>query len=253
MATDRAGCRSGTVFSGKLSSEVLSSTVAVFSSTRVGPVRSACDIIGLRRIRDCGMTFRDVRNLKKQIRRTALSRRDDQQHKDELSARIVGAFMSLPEYATASSVMFYIDVRSEVRTRQFLPDALHSGKTIVVPWCNDRGELELFRLAGLDELETGRYQIPEPRENLRNLPDKQVSLEEPDVIIVPGIGFDVRGGRVGSGRGYYDKLLKHVRTDTQIIALAFECQMLDEIPVAEHDVLMDKVITEDRIYPGQGR
>ncbi|MCH2202889.1 MAG: 5-formyltetrahydrofolate cyclo-ligase [Fuerstiella sp.] len=195
----------------------------------------------------------DIRKLKSQIRRTARSRRDDQQHKDELSDRIVGAFMSLPEYATASTVMFYIDARSEVRTHQSLPDALESDKTIIVPWCNDRGELELFHLEGMDELEIGKYRIPEPRNDLRALSEKQVCVKELDVIMVPGTGFDTRGARIGSGKGYYDKLLKQVRTDTQLIALAFECQMFDEIPIADHDVLMDKVITEDRIYLTHGR
>ena len=161
--------------------------------------------------------------------------------------------MALPEYAMASTVMFYVGVRSEVRTRTDLESALDSGKTIVVPWCNAHSKLELFRLNSMDELAIGMYGIPEPRQRMRCLPEKQVAMEEIDLIMVPGLAFDPRGARMGHGKGYYDRLLEHARPNTPLIALAFECQMFDAIPVAPHDVFMDKVITEDRIYTGIGR
>ena len=184
---------------------------------------------------------------KNELRRTAHDNRNKQENKDELSEWIVGAFMSLSEYTTASTVMFYIDVRSEVRTRHALSEALESGKNIVVPWCNDDGELELFHLQSMDELETGMYGILEPSQELRRLPQKQVELKELDLIMVPGVGFDATGARMGHGKGYYDKLLENARQDTPLVALAFECQIFDEIPVASHDVFMDKIITESRL------
>ncbi len=194
-----------------------------------------------------------IRERKDALRKQAHANRNAQENKDELSRRIVGAFMSLPEYATAETVMFYIDVRSEVRTRHDLEQALLSGKTIVVPWCNVDGELELFRLDSMDELETGMYKILEPQAALRGLPEKQVNVEALDLIMVPGVGFDRRGARTGHGKGYYDKLLQHARMNTPLIALAFECQLFDEIPVADHDIFMDKIITEDHVYTGRGR
>lgn len=194
-----------------------------------------------------------IQDRKNALRRQAHDNRNAQENKDELSRRIVGAFMSLPEYATAETVMFYIDVRSEVRTRLDLQQALDSGKTIIVPWCNEDGELELFRLTSMDELEIGMYRILEPKAELRHLPEKQVAVSELDLIMVPGVGFDKRGGRMGHGKGYYDKLLEHARPDTPLVALAFECQLFEEIPVASHDVFMDKIITEDAVYQGLGR
>lgn len=194
-----------------------------------------------------------VQERKNELRKLAHANRNAQDNKDELSRRIVGAFMALPEYATANTVMFYIDVRSEVRTRHDLEHALQSGKTVVVPWCNAEGELELFRLESMDELETGMYRILEPRQELRALPEKQVSVEELDLIMVPGVAFDARGARMGHGKGYYDKLLEHARPDTPLVALAFECQLFDEIPVAAHDIFMDMIITEERVIPGRGR
>ena len=190
---------------------------------------------------------------KQQIREAAHAARRAQEDKDEISRGIVARFMGLPEYDVASTVMFYVDVRAEVRTRHDLPTALESGKRIIVPWCNDAGELELFHLESMDELEIGMYKILEPTSELKANPDKHVKPEDLDLIMVPGVGFDRRGGRTGHGKGYYDKLLEHARPDTPLVALAFECQMFDEIPMQSHDVFMDKVVTEDAVYDGIGR
>lgn len=191
--------------------------------------------------------------LKAQMRETAHARRKDQPDKDPLSRQIMATFFALPQYAAAKTVMLYLDVRSEVRTRHDLPAALASGKKIVVPWCNHAGELELFHLENLDELAVGMYKILEPKAELRNMPAKQVDVQELDLIMVPGVAFDRQGGRMGHGKGYYDKLLEHARRDTPLVALAFECQLFPEIPVQPHDVFMDMVITESAVYPGRGR
>ena len=84
--------------------------------------------------------------LKAEIRKVAFANRRNQEDKDSISRRIMATFMEQPEYQQANTVMFYVDVRAEVRTRHDLPDALASGKKIVVPWCNADGELELFHL-----------------------------------------------------------------------------------------------------------
>ncbi len=191
--------------------------------------------------------------LKKQIREQAHANRNAQENKDELSRQIVRRFMALPEYQTAKTVLFYLDVRSEVRTRHSLEDALASGKKIVVPYCVEGEILELFHLENMDELSLGMYRILEPKPELRSLSAKQVPVEEIDLIMVPGVAFDRRGGRTGHGKGYYDKLLEHARPETPLVALAFECQMFPEIPMQDHDVFMGKVITEQAIYEGLGR
>ncbi len=194
----------------------------------------------------------DLYTLKQQIREQAHANRNAQPDKDEISRRIVASFMAQPEYAAARTVMFYVDVRSEVRTRNDLAAALQTGKRIVVPYCVD-GELELFHLESMDELELGMYRILEPKADLRSVPSKRIDVEELDLIMVPGVGFDRRGGRTGHGKGYYDKLLEHARLETPLIALAFECQLFPEIPMQSHDMFMDKVITESAVYEGLGR
>jgi 5-formyltetrahydrofolate cyclo-ligase len=189
---------------------------------------------------------------KAEIRSQAHANRNAQENKDDLSRAICAKFMALSEYAAATTVMFYVDVRSEVRTRHSLPDALKSGKRIVIPYCVE-GLLELFLLEDMQELEIGMYKILEPRAELRSLPAKRVSPDEIDLVMVPGVAFDRTGGRMGHGFGYYDKLLEHARADAPLVALAFECQLFPEIPTQAHDIFMDKLITEKSVYQGKGR
>jgi len=195
----------------------------------------------------------DFQARKKAIREQAHANRNAQPDKEELSRQICEKFLALPAYIAAKTAMFYIDVRSEVRTRQHLPQALASGKKIIVPWCNDKGELELFHLTSVEELAVGMYRILEPKPELRMLPEKLVQAEDLDIVMVPGVAFDRSGARMGHGKGYYDKLLQHARKDAPLVALAFECQMFPEIPVAPHDIFMDMIITEMAEYPGKGR
>ncbi|MFN6107803.1 MAG: 5-formyltetrahydrofolate cyclo-ligase [Planctomycetaceae bacterium] len=194
-----------------------------------------------------------IQEQKKAIREQAHANRKDQEHKDELSREICARFMALPEYQRARTAMFYVDVRTEVRTRQDLATALAHGKTIVVPWCNDQGELELFRLESMEDLALGMYKILEPKPELRHLPERQVDVKSLDIVMVPGVAFTREGARMGHGKGYYDKLLEHARPDAPLVALAFECQLFPEIPTQSHDVFMDKIITEKGVYTGKGR
>lgn len=195
----------------------------------------------------------DFAQRKQALREQAHANRNAQPNKDELSRLICGAFLQLPAYQAAATVLFYLDVRSEVRTRHTLPEALTSGKRIIVPWCNPAGELELFHLKHMEELAVGMYKILEPKPELRGLPERQLAPTELDLVMVPGVAFDRSGARMGHGKGYYDKLLQHARPDAPLVALAFECQLFPEIPTAPHDVFMDQVITEKAIYPGRGR
>lgn len=189
---------------------------------------------------------------KNEIRKAAHAARKEQTDKETVSKQITDRVMGLAQYQSAGCVMWYVDVRDEARTRHALPDAVAGDKKIVIPFCVD-GELELFLLESMDELETGMYKILEPREDLRGVPEKRVDVKDLDLILVPGVAFDAVGGRTGHGKGYYDKLLENARPETPLVALAFECQMFDEIPMQDHDIFMDKVVTEAKVYDGKGR
>lgn len=198
------------------------------------------------------MTEQELADQKTAIRTAAHAARKAQPDKEAVSARITDRVMEMPQYHNAHCVMWYVDVRDEVRTRHALPEALTQGKKVVVPYCVD-GELELFWLESMDELELGMYRILEPRAELRTVGEKKVLPQELDFVMVPGVAFDREGGRTGHGKGYYDKLLQHARPDAPLVALAFECQMFPEIPMQPHDIFMDAVVTEEAVYPGRGR
>jgi 5-formyltetrahydrofolate cyclo-ligase len=196
----------------------------------------------------------DPQARKAAIRELARKNRVAQKDKEPVSRIICTKFMALPAYSAARTVMWYVDAGSEVRTRHTLPEVLGHGKRVVVPWCVvETNTLELFLLEDMGELVEGAYKILEPKPELRHLPNKVVHPEELDLVMVPGTAFDLRGGRMGQGKGYYDRLLSTARKNAPLVGMAFDCQLFDEIPVAAHDVFMDQVLTETREIRGRGR
>ena len=191
------------------------------------------------------------------LRRQAYDARNAQENKDEVSRTIVDRFVALPEYAAARTTMWYLDVRSEVRTRHQLGQALTAGKRIIVPYCTVDGsganKLGLWHLTAMDELVVGKWKILEPPRERWGEAGKEVDPRDLDLVMVPGVGFARDGARMGNGQGYYDRLLHQVRPDAPLIALAYECQMFPELAVGPQDIYMDKVITEKAAYEGRGR
>ena len=188
---------------------------------------------------------------KGKMRREAYDRRNAQENKDEVSAAAVEKFMALPEYEKAHTIMWYIDCRSETRTKpQLLAEVEKGEKKIIVPYCtedeNGENKLGLWHMESLEEMVVGKWNILEPPKELWGNPEKEVTPEELDMIMVPGVGFDRDGGRMGNGQGYYDRTMEKVRPDCFLIALCYESQLFDNILVAPHDVYMDKVVTEKK-------
>ena len=162
------------------------------------------------------------------------------------SEQIRSLLFQLPEFVSAGTVMFFISFRSEVMTEGMIKGALALGKRVVVPVTDlDHRRLILSALEDFErDLAVSTYGILEPkREKV-----KEVRAEELDLIIAPGSVFDERGGRIGYGGGYYDELLGRVSGETLVAALAFQFQVVDEVPVREgHDIPVHKIITEERV------
>lgn len=195
---------------------------------------------------------------KSMMRREAYDRRAAQENKKEVSQQAVENFKQLAEYQAAQTVMWYIHCRSETRTKdQLIEEVNKKEKTIIVPYCtedeNGENKLGLWRLESMEEMVVGKWNILEPPKELWGNSEKEVEPEDLDLVMVPGVGFDRSGGRMGNGQGYYDRLMEKVRPECQLIALCYECQLFDEILTAPHDIYMDKVVTEKAVYEGRGR
>lgn len=190
-------------------------------------------------------------------RRRAYDARNAQEDKDAVSRIAIERCLGLPEYQGARTVMWYIDCRSELRTKWALPAAISSGKRIVVPYCTEdeqgQNKLGLWWLQSMDELVVGKWKILEPPRNRWGEPGKEVAAEELDFVMVPGVGFSRDGGRMGNGQGYYDRLLERVRPDCPLVAPCYESQLLEDLIVGPHDVFMDRVVTQRQVYDGKGR
>ena len=184
---------------------------------------------------------------KHQIRTGARRLRRELPDKERRSRKIAAALHGLPEYVDAKTVMFYIDLGSEVRTRPLIEEALRQGRCVVVPYCQG-DEMGLFRLENMSELAPAAFGIDEPLPALRGLPERSVDREKIDVVIVPGVAFDPHGGRIGQGKGFYDRFLKTLVSRAHFVALAYQCQIFSSIPIDQHDIQMDVVVTEDDIY-----
>jgi 5-formyltetrahydrofolate cyclo-ligase len=163
------------------------------------------------------------------------------------SEQIWSQIRQQPSYRLAHSVLYYVSVRSEVDTRIGIELGWQADKRVAVPFC-EGDHLLLFRIQNWEELTTGRFQVPEPRPTLRNAPDRYVAPQELDLLFVPGVAFDPQGGRLGYGKGYFDRLLARTSAHALRMGLAFESQMVAKVPTEPHDVPMDWVITEDAVY-----
>lgn len=192
---------------------------------------------------------------KQQQRQIAYARRNAQIDKAVVSAEICRRVVGLPDYQQAQTVLWYVHCRTEVRTLPALQQQLQTDKRIVVPYCtiDDKGRkcLGLWRLEAVDELQPGMWHILEPPPSRWRDSDRRIEPEELDWVLVPGVGFDKQGRRLGNGAGYYDHLLSQVRADAVLAGIAYETQLFPEIVNEAHDVLMNKVVTELAVYPGQ--
>ena len=161
----------------------------------------------------------------------------------EKSKRIKQRVFGLDVYKKAKTILFYVSYGNEVSTHEMIQESLAAGKRVVVPKANEKNHtLSLSLLSEWGELSPCSYNILEPRSECI----KEVAVKSIDLMILPGVVFDEKGNRIGHGLGYYDRLLQ-IEKKAPVIALAFECQVVKNIPAEKHDMRVEKIITEDRV------
>jgi len=154
------------------------------------------------------------------------------------SRRILQKLSREPVFQRAEHVAFYYGISPEVETKPFLKHILKD-KTIYLPRIGPQRSLTLGRVRSLSRgLEKNAYNIMEPKAFC----EKRAAARM-DVIIVPGVAFDKRGGRLGRGGGYYDRLLRRSKKVVKI-GLCFREQIVKKVPMTARDVRVDRVITD---------
>ena len=183
--------------------------------------------------------------MKNVIRKELIVKRKKMSKKEvlEKSRLLKKRLFEIDEFKQASTILFYVSYGNEVYTHDMIKESISKGRHIVVPISDkENRRLILSEFGEWNNLEPGSYGILEPRKDKM----KEIPVGKVDLIIVPGVGFDEKGNRLGHGKGYYDNLLRN-STKALHIGLAFEFQLVDEIPVEDHDMKVDKIVTEGRI------
>lgn len=190
------------------------------------------------------------KNFDKTALRKAMTRLRDSIDEKERALRSAAACLNLSEWMKqyqVNSFMCYIPFRSELDTRYVIEWAWETGVEVIVPKCDpaDRS-MTLYRLENWGELATGAYGIMEPDPTqCQMMPDSYV----PQLVVTPGLAFDLRGGRLGYGGGYYDRFAELLREERLVkwLGIAFEDQLVNEIPMQVHDKRMDGIVTEMKV------
>lgn len=170
-----------------------------------------------------------IRSVRKNIPKEVIS---------EKSRKIICALEELDEFRKASTIMPYLSLDIEVDTIEFIKKELKEQKrTMVVPFVKE-DNIQVSRLSDFNDLSNGKFGVLEPIK-------KEEFKGKIDMILVPGIAFDQNGSRIGFGKGFYDRFLKNHKRALKI-GLAFEEQIVDNIPIEEHDMPVDIILTEKR-------
>ena len=187
---------------------------------------------------------------KAEVRTLALALRDEmpKQERMRCSEKIVKNLTEHTCYREAQELLTYVSFRSEVDTISLIEQAFADGKAVFVPRVAGR-EMDFFRIKGLCDLEEGYHGILEPRDHITEVYN---SLIGKALMCMPGVAFDRAHHRIGYGGGYYDRYLSnlsgHMKDMICTTALAYDCQILQEIPWDSHDICPERIVTETEIF-----
>jgi len=186
---------------------------------------------------------------KKQLRKYIQDKRDNLSLglRKKKNKEITQKFLKTTDYLNSKNIFIYYPFRSETDTTIIIKKALKESKNIILP----RVEGTLVNLYFVNDVHTqlqeGSYKIIEP------IPSSCTKAHVSDInlAIVPGVAFDRNLNRLGYGGGFYDKILRNLPQSIKKIALSFDIQIVPNIPVLDHDIKIDIIITESKIYKAE--
>lgn len=141
--------------------------------------------------------------------------------------------------------LLYMNLENEVYSQSIIKRSIAQKKVIVLPAFNkEKHSITLFKVDNFDtDLKPGPRGVLEPDPEAC----KKVPIDKVDIAIIPGLAFDEKGGRIGTGNGYYDRLIPNLSATTRKVSLIMETQIIPQIPMESHDKYVDIVITDQRV------
>ena len=187
---------------------------------------------------------------KAEVRARALALRDELPADERMrcSEKIVKNLTDHTCYRETQAFLTYVSFRSEVNTISLIEQAFADGKTVFVPRVAGR-DMDFFRIKALSDLEVGFHGILEPQNHITEVYEPSMGKA---IMCMPGAAFDRAHHRIGYGGGYYDRYLASLSGQAKnticTAALAYDCQILQEIPWDSHDICPDWIVTETEIF-----
>lgn len=184
-----------------------------------------------------------MKDIKVKLRKIILAKVKNlkEEERQRKSLLIKNKLFKLSVFKKAKTVMFYMSKDGEVDTIPMIKEAIQKGKKVVVPiTLTSEKELAVSLISGNErELEIGPWGVKQPKKTYL----RPINLENIDLVVVPGLAFDSKNNRLGRGGGYYDCFLKKLPESISTVGLAFDFQIVKNLPTASHDVKVQTLLT----------
>lgn len=188
--------------------------------------------------------------LRKEIKNRVAALSD--QEKSRQSRIVSQKLFSHPKYDSCQRIAVFLSMHDEIRTEEIIAHVFEKGKVCFIPkYMTNSSHMDMLRLSSMEDINN----LPLTSWNIRQPADDDSQREEAlntgglDLILMPGLGFDKSGNRLGRGKGFYDtyleRCMKHPKGKPYTIALAYKEQLCPDIPVDDRDMLIDEVLFED--------
>lgn len=166
----------------------------------------------------------------------------DKEIKDKMDYEIYNKLINSELYLKAKNIFIYISFDKEIETKRIINKALNDEKNVYIPkiYRHDKS-MKAIRLKSFEDLKENSMGILEPIDD-----SDYINKEEIDLIIVPGVVFDLNGNRIGYGGGYYDRYLEDISEINNKVVLAYDLQVVDFIESESHDINIDYIITNTK-------
>lgn len=165
--------------------------------------------------------------------------------RNEKNQAIEDRLFDFANFLEANIALLYMNSENEVATRNIIKRTIEYNKIVVLPVFDmEKHRMDFMKIENLENrLKRGPRGVPEPI----TAKSKKVPIDSIDIAIVPGIAFDEKGARIGTGMGFYDRLIPNLPITTRKVALSFEDQLIQQVPMEHHDKHVDIIITDKRI------